>query len=87
MQSLPAYEGRFLLGILHRIEGDYDNASMWYSDVKESEIYRKVWGAERMSFKDAGHRREREGGLDEGQKFLGKVQRCKESRGWAGNGD
>lgn len=40
-----------------------------------------------MSFKDAGHRREREGGLDEGQKFLGKVQRCKKSRGWAGNGD
>jgi hypothetical protein len=42
MQSLPAYEGMFLHGILHRIEGDYDNASIWYTDVKESEIYRKV---------------------------------------------
>jgi hypothetical protein len=30
--------------------------------LKESEIYRKVWGAERMSFKDVGRRRGREGG-------------------------
>ncbi|KAL2064887.1 hypothetical protein VTL71DRAFT_4027 [Oculimacula yallundae] len=50
MQSPPAWEGMFLHGILHRIEGDYDNARMWYSDVAKDEsesdenIYENVWG-------------------------------------------
>ncbi|KAJ5038740.1 uncharacterized protein L3040_006420 [Drepanopeziza brunnea f. sp. 'multigermtubi'] len=37
MQAKPAFEGMFLHGILHRIEGDYDNARMWYSDVAAGE--------------------------------------------------
>lgn len=36
----------FLHGILHRIEGDYDNARAWYKNVAESEVFRKVWESE-----------------------------------------
>ncbi|KAL8996303.1 MAG: hypothetical protein Q9169_004142 [Polycauliona sp. 2 TL-2023] len=43
MQSPPAYEGMFLHGILHRIEGDYDNARAWYDNVCESDIFKSTW--------------------------------------------
>ena len=46
MQAPPAYEGMFLHGILHRIEGDYDNARAWYGNVAESEVFGKVWESE-----------------------------------------
>lgn len=44
MQSLPAQEGMFLHGVLHRIEGDYPNARAWYNDVSDTEIMEYVWG-------------------------------------------
>ncbi len=43
MQAAPAYEGMFLHGILHRIEGDYDNARIWYRDVADSEVFKHTW--------------------------------------------
>ncbi|CAK3908652.1 uncharacterized protein M438DRAFT_347367 [Lecanosticta acicola] len=43
MQSPPAYEGMYLHGILHRIEGDMDNARAWYCDVAESEPFELIW--------------------------------------------
>ncbi|KAL8745317.1 MAG: hypothetical protein Q9184_007892, partial [Pyrenodesmia sp. 2 TL-2023] len=43
MQSPPAYEGMYLHGILHRIEGDYDNARAWYGNVEASEVFGFVW--------------------------------------------
>ena len=43
MQAAPAYESMYLHGILHRIEGDYDNARAWYSDVKNSEVFQAAW--------------------------------------------
>lgn len=33
----------FIHGVLHRIEGDYDNASAWYGDVAESDVFHAVW--------------------------------------------
>ncbi len=44
MQAAPAFEGMFLHGILHRVEGDYDNARAWYADVSTSRVYQHVWG-------------------------------------------
>lgn len=44
MQSPPAYEGMYLHGILHRIEGDYDNARAWYGNAKSSDAFKAVWG-------------------------------------------
>ena len=91
MQSVPKYEGMFLHGILHRIEGDLNNARCWYSDVNGTEVFMKVWG-EGKTFKDfrdsvdAGDSAEKwqessygicgenEGVLDEGQRFLNRVQ-------------
>ena len=43
MQSEPAYEAMYLHGILHRIEGDYDNARAWYGDVQDSDVFRNTW--------------------------------------------
>jgi len=46
MQAPPAYEGMFLHGILHRVEGDYDNARAWYRNVADSEVFKQVWQSE-----------------------------------------
>ena len=43
MQSDPAYEGMYIHGILHRIEGDLDNARAWYCDVAASEPFELIW--------------------------------------------
>lgn len=43
MQNKPAYEGMYIHGLLHRIEGDYRNAEAWYADVAESECFQSVW--------------------------------------------
>jgi hypothetical protein len=47
MQCSPKVEGMLLHGILHRIEGDYDNARAWYSDVASDdtghELLGKIW--------------------------------------------
>jgi hypothetical protein len=56
MQSPPAVEGMLLHAILHRIEGDYDNASAWYGDVAKDEDGRrlldKAWDVESGKGKD-----------------------------------
>lgn len=60
MQAPPAHEGMFLHGILHRIEGDYDNARAWYGNVAESEVFKEVWGGR---------------GAEEGARgFIGRVE-------------
>ena len=46
MQAAPAYEAMYLHGILHRVEGDYDNARAWYGDVKGSDVFDEVWTGE-----------------------------------------
>lgn len=59
MQAPPAHEGMFLHGILHRVEGDYDNARAWYGDVAGSEVFKEVWN---------------EGGEEEAKAFIGRVE-------------
>ena len=58
MQSSPEHAAMYLHGILHRIEGDIDNARCWYSDVSESEVFTGIWGEaseeEKESVKDVG---------------------------------
>ncbi|KAG9956716.1 hypothetical protein KCU61_g9629, partial [Aureobasidium melanogenum] len=44
MQSDPAFEAMYLHGILHRIEGDFNNTRAWYHDVSSSEPFELVWG-------------------------------------------
>lgn len=61
MQAPPAHEGMFLHGILHRVEGDYDNARAWYGDVAGSEVFKEVWGGEN-------------GGEEEARAFIGRVE-------------
>jgi len=77
MQSPPAYEGMYLHGILHRIEGDYDNARAWYSDVRGSEVYIGMWGSHGVGWKEWN---ETSGEKDEGQRFLDEVQKFKQGK-------
>lgn len=42
-QSPPAWECMYLHGILHRVEGDIQNARCWYGDVQTSEVLNHVW--------------------------------------------
>ncbi|KAL8778781.1 MAG: hypothetical protein Q9213_007245 [Squamulea squamosa] len=64
MQSPPAYEGMFLHGILHRVEGDYDNARAWYDNVSESDIFKHTWSE----------------GKDDALDFIGRVENLKKNR-------
>lgn len=67
MQAPPRYEAMMLHGVLHRIEGDYENTRAWYRDVKDSDIFRLVWG---------------EDGLDGAMDFLRRIEILrKETRG------
>ena len=43
MQNKPAWEGMYIHGILHRIEGDYRNAEAWYGDIEESDCFKTAW--------------------------------------------
>jgi hypothetical protein len=43
MQNKPAWEGMYIHGLLHRVEGDYRNAEAWYGDVAESDGFRRAW--------------------------------------------
>jgi hypothetical protein len=83
MQSAPAFEGMYLHGILHRIEGDFDNARAWYSDVRDTDIYKKIWGSRGIGWKEWKENGKEKEDLDDGQKFLDAVQQCKESAGKA----
>ncbi|KAK5458171.1 hypothetical protein LTS15_004250 [Exophiala xenobiotica] len=44
MQAPPAWEAMYAHGILHRLEGDIDNARAWYGDVKDAQVFQAVWG-------------------------------------------
>ncbi|KAL8768259.1 MAG: hypothetical protein Q9209_005490 [Squamulea sp. 1 TL-2023] len=64
MQSPPAYEGMFWHGILHRIEGDYDNARAWYDNVSESDVFKHTWSE----------------GKDDALDFIGRVENLNKNR-------
>lgn len=74
MQCAPAWEGMFLHGILHRVEGDYDNARAWYRDVKDSEVFSYAWGrSSDTSSTSTGSR----SGIDAALAFIAEVQSLK----------
>lgn len=73
MQSPPAIEGMLLHGILHRVEGDYDNARAWYGNVAEDEtgarLLDKVWSVESGK------------GKEKALEFVDKVEKLKGNGG------
>lgn len=81
MKNPPAWEGMFLHGILHRIEGDYDNARAWYRNVKESEVFAYAWGKGGESSSDSAGGRE--SGIDAGLALIAGVESLKQT----GEGD
>jgi hypothetical protein len=80
MQCPPAWEGMLLHGILHRVEGDYDNARAWYRDAKDSEVFSYAWGrCPDTSSISTGSRN----GIDAALGFIADIQSLKETS----NGD
>lgn len=82
MQAAPAHEGMYLHGVLHRVEGDHDNARAWYGNVCGSGVFGFVWGGE-------GGRGEEgvkggEGGEEEGKEkamaFIDAVERLRKDK-------
>lgn len=83
----------FLHGILHRIEGDYDNARAWYKNVADSEVFKKVWKDEEGAREFIGNIevlvKKREGDQQElGRESLREIQAVVEfCRGKFGDGE
>lgn len=80
MQSPPAWEGMFLHGILHRIEGDYDNTRAWYGNVKDSEVFAYAWGRASASNSTSGSSKR---GIDAALALVADIQSLKQT----GKGD
>ncbi|MCJ1315831.1 hypothetical protein MMC15_001151 [Xylographa vitiligo] len=54
MQAAPMFEAMYLHGILHRIEGDYDNARAWYGNVADTEVFKKNWSSKEKALEFIG---------------------------------
>lgn len=72
----------YVHGMLHRIEGDIDNTRAWYGDVKETEVFKSVWGDEGVDEDDVRNEKEGEeipeiakGGWKE---FLNRLERYRD---------
>lgn len=68
MQNKPAWEGMYIHGLLHRIEGDYRNADAWYRNVHETEVFRNSWPGQN------------EEGLENAQAFIGRVEKLRKQK-------
>ncbi|EXJ62849.1 hypothetical protein A1O7_03290 [Cladophialophora yegresii CBS 114405] len=80
MQAAPAWEAMYLHGLLHRIEGDLNNARAWYGDVKESEVFRSVWSGTESGGDDASNQTTSpEAAFQTAKSFLDRVEAYKNS--------
>lgn len=59
-------------GILHRIEGDYDNARAWYSNVSDWEGFKKFWGSTDSPGEENGQKLPRQ---KSARDFLGSIEK------------
>ncbi|TKA64599.1 hypothetical protein B0A55_10117 [Friedmanniomyces simplex] len=66
MQNEPAWEGMYIHGLLHRVEGDYRNAEAWYGNVAGSECFRRAWPGE--------------AGLEDARGFIRRVERLRKEK-------
>ncbi|KAK5719014.1 hypothetical protein LTR17_015439 [Elasticomyces elasticus] len=66
MQNEPAWEGMYIHGLLHRVEGDYRNAEAWYGNVAETECFQYAWGGEH--------------GLEDAKAFIRRIEKLRKEK-------
>ncbi|KAK3660779.1 hypothetical protein LTR56_000537 [Elasticomyces elasticus] len=66
MQNEPAWEGMYIHGLLHRVEGDYRNAEAWYGNVAETECFQYAWGGEQ--------------GLEDAKAFIRRIEKLRKEK-------
>ncbi|KAK5111747.1 hypothetical protein LTR62_004667 [Meristemomyces frigidus] len=66
MQNRPAWEGMYIHGLLHRVEGDYRNAEAWYGDVAQSDAFSNSWPGQ--------------DGLGNAKVFIGQVESLRKQK-------
>ncbi|KAK5688204.1 hypothetical protein LTS10_000182 [Elasticomyces elasticus] len=66
MQNEPAWEGMYIHGLLHRVEGDYRNAEAWYGNVAETECFQHAWGGEH--------------GLEDAKAFIRRIEKLRKEK-------
>ncbi|KAK5730482.1 hypothetical protein LTR15_000419 [Elasticomyces elasticus] len=66
MQNEPAWEGMYIHGLLHRVEGDYRNAEAWYGNVAETECFQHGWGGEQ--------------GLEDAKAFIRRIEKLRKEK-------
>lgn len=64
MQNAPAWEGMYIHGLLHRVEGDYRNVEAWYGNVCDTELFKRIWP----------------GGLEEAKDFIRGIERLRKEK-------
>jgi len=81
MQSPPAVEGMYIHGILHRVEGDYDNARAWYADVCSTPAFTQFWGKDDPDDSSNTTDSAAQKGADAGKVTFGDDERWHDERG------
>jgi hypothetical protein len=91
MQSPPAWEGMAMHALLHRFEGDLDNARAWYSDIAGCSLLEFLWAKDGTvgEVRDAERLRETARGLVEAdeqfKKSVGRADKQAEAKHSAQN--
>lgn len=85
MQSAPAHEAMYLHGILHRVEGDFNNTRAWYYDVYDSEPFELIWGKATDDEKAAVEKQKDDGGRKmppqkSAQDFVDRLEKLAKNR-------
>lgn len=77
----------YVHGILHRVESDIDNTRCWYSNVKDTDVFRNTWNDKARNDAPEIAREGWEHFLDRLERYRDRVRSRKGTGGWNQDGD